>query len=102
MFINCPNCNALVATDLATGRPPERCARCGFGPLAEEAAVIPAFPPAPLAPAPAPVPAPPQAATPVFIPLTPSRPARAADVDAPSEGTREASSPSPAAAMPQP
>ena len=36
MFINCPNCSALVATDLATDLPPERCPRCGFGPLVEE------------------------------------------------------------------
>lgn len=28
MFINCPQCRALVATDLATGQPPERCPRC--------------------------------------------------------------------------
>lgn len=35
MFINCPNCSALVATDLATDLPPERCPRCGFGPLVE-------------------------------------------------------------------
>ncbi|WP_242112905.1 DUF3426 domain-containing protein [Luteimonas aquatica] len=28
MFINCPHCRALVATDLATGLPPERCPRC--------------------------------------------------------------------------
>src|SRR5690606_8970699 len=36
MFINCPNCSALVATDLATDLPPERCPRCGFGPLIEQ------------------------------------------------------------------
>ena len=28
MFINCPYCNALVATDPATDIPPERCPRC--------------------------------------------------------------------------
>ena len=28
MFINCPHCHALVATDPATDLPPERCPRC--------------------------------------------------------------------------
>ncbi|NLA67672.1 MAG: DUF3426 domain-containing protein [Gammaproteobacteria bacterium] len=28
MFINCPSCRALVATDPATDQPPERCPRC--------------------------------------------------------------------------
>jgi hypothetical protein len=28
MFINCPHCGALVATDPATDLPPERCPRC--------------------------------------------------------------------------
>lgn len=28
MFINCPSCRALVATDPATDLPPERCPRC--------------------------------------------------------------------------
>lgn len=28
MFINCPHCRALVATDPATDLPPERCPRC--------------------------------------------------------------------------
>jgi Protein of unknown function (DUF3426) len=28
MFINCPHCGALVATDPATDTPPERCPRC--------------------------------------------------------------------------
>lgn len=28
MFINCPHCSALVATDPATDLPPERCPRC--------------------------------------------------------------------------
>src|SRR5690554_7759648 len=28
MFINCRHCNTLVATDPATGLPPERCPRC--------------------------------------------------------------------------
>jgi len=74
MYINCPNCSALVATDLATGLPPEKCSRCGHGPLREAASEITAFPPAPLAPPPAPAPGEPQAATgPIFIPLTPSR-----------------------------
>ncbi len=31
MFINCPNCNALVATDLVTDLPPPQCPRCDFG-----------------------------------------------------------------------
>ena len=31
MFINCPNCNALVATDLVTDLPPLQCPRCDFG-----------------------------------------------------------------------
>src|SRR5690606_20093629 len=84
MFINCPNCSALVATNLATGLPPERCAQCGFGPLAQDAVAVPAFPPAPLAPPPEPEPVQPQA-QPVFIPLTPSRPAAAAGEDPPAE-----------------
>lgn len=28
MFVNCPSCHALVATDPATDEPPERCPRC--------------------------------------------------------------------------
>lgn len=82
MFINCPNCSALVATDLATGLPPARCSQCGFGPLPAKALAGPAFAPAPLAPPPPPEPVKPQA-QPVFIPLTPSRPAAAAASDAP-------------------
>lgn len=31
MFINCPNCNALVATDLVTDLPPPQCPRCDVG-----------------------------------------------------------------------
>lgn len=84
MFINCPNCSALVATNLATGLPPERCAQCGFGPLAQDAVAVPAFPPAPLAPPPEPEPVQPQA-RPVFIPLTPSRPSAGAGEDPPAE-----------------
>jgi hypothetical protein len=37
MFINCPHCNALVATDPATDLPPPRCPRCAVA-LREEAA----------------------------------------------------------------
>lgn len=73
MFINCPNCSALVATDLATGLPPERCSQCGFGPLARDASAVPVFPPTPLAPQQEPEPVRPQA-TPVFVPLRPSGP----------------------------
>lgn len=36
MFINCPHCNALVATDPATDLPPPRCPRCAVV-LSEEA-----------------------------------------------------------------
>jgi len=38
MFINCPNCRALVATDPATDEPPERCPRCA-APLRLSAAI---------------------------------------------------------------
>lgn len=89
MFINCPNCGTLVATDLATDLPPERCPRCGFGLLAEpatEAAPAPDATSAPAAAAPlaplSPVPAPPPPNTTgpitpstIFIPLRRSRPA---------------------------
>ncbi len=37
MFINCPYCRALVATDLATDLPPPLCPQCK-GPLREQAA----------------------------------------------------------------
>jgi len=58
MFINCPNCSALVATDLATDLPPERCPRCGFGPLIEQVGLkVPAQEPQ-ATPQPAPVAAP--------------------------------------------
>lgn len=50
MFINCPNCSGLVATDLATNRPPERCPRCGFGPLADPADPAPQPQPPPAEP----------------------------------------------------
>ena len=56
MFINCPNCSALVATDLATDLPPERCPRCGFGPLIEQVDLK--------TPAPAPSPEPARKTTP--------------------------------------
>ncbi|TXI50478.1 MAG: DUF3426 domain-containing protein [Lysobacter sp.] len=36
MFINCPYCRALVATDVATDLPPPRCPHCK-GPLREDA-----------------------------------------------------------------
>lgn len=55
MFINCPNCNALVATDLVTDLPPLQCPRCDFG-LRDTRAPQPSAPPAvePEAPAPPP------------------------------------------------
>lgn len=87
MFINCPGCNALVATNLATGLPPERCPQCGF---------------APLAPAPAAESLPPQAARPVFVPLTPSRPAPAESDDGPHGEARQASAAAAEAAVPEP
>ncbi|GAA4859265.1 DUF3426 domain-containing protein [Luteimonas vadosa] len=37
MFVHCPHCQTLVATDPATGEPPDRCPRCGepiLGPAA--------------------------------------------------------------------
>ena len=70
MFINCPDCSALVATNLATGLPPQRCPRCGFGPLAPEAAATTTSPASP-----APGSERPQPDKVVFIPLSPSRPA---------------------------
>ncbi|WP_407353947.1 DUF3426 domain-containing protein [Luteimonas sp. R10] len=77
MFVNCPNCSALVATDLATDLPPERCPRCGFAlrdGLAQVAAgPAPAAPPAPVRPA---------APTPTE-PATPSAPATPPPVPAP-------------------
>ncbi|TKS52919.1 DUF3426 domain-containing protein [Luteimonas yindakuii] len=89
MFINCPNCNALVATDLVTDQPPPHCPRCDYGlrdaagpppsPPAVDAAASPgtsAPVPDPYrlltpAPAAAPVPALPQAVPPAvrFVPL---------------------------------
>lgn len=102
MFINCPDCSALVATNLATGLPPERCPQCGSGPLAAEAAAVPAFAPAPLAPAPTPEPLRAQAAKPVFIPLTPSRPAPAAGDDEPADKTQEAPPAAAQATVPEP
>ena len=46
MFVNCPHCRALVATDPATDQPPTHCPECG-GPLrgqapAEDAGLLPA------------------------------------------------------------
>lgn len=73
MFINCPDCSALVATNLATGLPPQRCPRCGFGPLAPEAAATTAAPASPAPPEPGSER--PQPDKVVFIPLSPSRPA---------------------------
>lgn len=51
MFINCPRCHALVATDPVTGDPPPQCPRCAT-PL--EAALRAPDPPAPLSPPPSP------------------------------------------------
>lgn len=94
MFINCPNCGALVATNLATDLPPERCPSCRFGLLddpdgaasspgpaakpapAPTARPLPAFVTPPLATPPSPAPAPSTAAqpvAPVFVPLRPAR-----------------------------
>lgn len=94
MFINCPNCGALVATNLATDLPPERCPSCRFGllddpdaaasspgPAAKPAPApttrpLPAFVTPPLATPPSPAPAPSTAAqpvAPVFVPLRPAR-----------------------------
>lgn len=53
MFINCPDCSGLVATDLATGLPPGRCPRCDARLLPDGEAQGPE-PPAPDGPAPAP------------------------------------------------
>ena len=72
MFINCPDCSALVATNLATGLPPQRCPRCGFGPLAPEAAATTAAPASPVTPEPGSERLQPDKV--VFIPLSPSRP----------------------------
>lgn len=38
MFVNCPSCRGLVATDPATDQPPERCPRCA-APLRDAATV---------------------------------------------------------------
>ena len=73
MFINCPDCSALVATNLATGLPPQRCPRCGFGPLAPEAAAMTAATASPVTPEPGSERLQPDKV--VFIPLSPSRPA---------------------------
>ncbi|MEN1943650.1 DUF3426 domain-containing protein [Luteimonas sp. MJ293] len=79
MFINCPNCGALVATNLATDLPPERCPSCRFGLRAQPdstaaeagiAAAPAATTPAPVAGRPAPA---------AFVPLRPSRPSEVAE-----------------------
>lgn len=77
MFINCPNCKALVATDLATDLPPERCPRCGVGLLpgqdaaaTEASRTAPASPDTPSAAGSA---SPARHAAAPFIALTPSR-----------------------------
>ncbi len=41
MFINCPYCNALVATDPASDLPPERCPRCAAALRTVNAEVVP-------------------------------------------------------------
>lgn len=74
MFINCPNCNALVATDLATDLPPERCPRCGFGLRETAAAPNPAPNPNPN-PNPIPIPIPALASAPPPAPAPTSSPA---------------------------
>lgn len=85
----------MVATNLATGLPPERCAQCGFGPLAPDASAVPAFPPSPLAPTPEPAPLQAQAA-PVFIPLTPSGPRRDDVAEPAPRGDTASAAPTPA------
>ncbi len=70
MFINCPDCNALVATDLVTDQPPERCPRCGHA-LRDAVA-------APAATAPAGAGTPASDPRPLFVPLR-ARPDPAAD-----------------------
>ncbi|NLB57445.1 MAG: DUF3426 domain-containing protein [Gammaproteobacteria bacterium] len=100
MFINCPDCSALVATNLATGLPPQRCPRCGFGPLAPEAAATTAAP-ASSAP-PEPGSERPQPDKVVFIPLTPSRPAQAVEGDEPSGASVEPAPDGAEAAAPEP
>ena len=101
MFINCPKCSALVATDLATDLPPERCPRCGFGMRADRLTSTPdTGTPAPPRP-PVPAATPPAAPAPrplVFVPLTPSRPAAAAP-PVPGEADRSTEAP---AAVPDP
>jgi hypothetical protein len=59
MFINCPHCGALVATDPATDAPPPRCPRCAATLREEPAtgadvAAPPAIPPEPAMAAPDP------------------------------------------------
>lgn len=64
MFVNCPACRALVATDLATDQPPAQCPQCGQPMRSAQAG----------ASAPQPAGAPPQPpAGPAFIALRPSR-----------------------------
>lgn len=96
MFINCPNCAALVATNLATDLPPERCPTCAFVLLAKPdtaaddgpaaTAAVPAFVAPPLTSAPPPAAVAGRAA-PRFVPLTPARgradPATGQDGDEP-------------------
>lgn len=45
MFINCPHCQALIATDPATDLPPAKCPRCAAG-LRETAVAVADAPPA--------------------------------------------------------
>ncbi len=44
MFINCPHCQALVATDPATDHPPPRCPRCAAVLREAEASAAPSVP----------------------------------------------------------
>ncbi|WP_149194259.1 DUF3426 domain-containing protein [Luteimonas suaedae] len=100
MFINCPNCAALVATDFATDLPPERCPRCGFA-LREAVAPPAAASPAPVEPptqvAP---PAPPPAAadTPAPPAVPPPPPSSAPPPPAPARSPAATAQPVPTAA----
>ncbi|MGO1719377.1 MAG: DUF3426 domain-containing protein [Luteimonas sp.] len=107
MFINCPNCSALVATDLATDLPPERCPRCGFGPLIEQVdlkAPAPAPSPDPTgdtAPEPETPPVPEPKTPPTPEPETPPSPV-APEAPAPEPPPEAAPEPAPTAEPPAP
>ncbi|WP_024889173.1 DUF3426 domain-containing protein [Luteimonas huabeiensis] len=99
MFVNCPGCSALVATDLVTDLPPERCPYCSHA-LRAAAPAAGSAPPArspPETPAPAPPIASPGAPGPRFVPLR-ARPATAeAPAPQPTATPRPILAPAPAA-----